>query len=117
MTVYLYIYYYGEESLRRNGVALLFNKRFWNAVLGCSLKNDRMIDCEKKSVVFCTLTTDFLKNKEINLIHNRCKILSNVQLKRWKYSVNYMTLLKETEEETNSWKGILYSGTRRIFLK
>ena len=38
-----YIYYCGQESLRRNGVAIMVNKRFRNAVLGCSLKNDRMI--------------------------------------------------------------------------
>ena len=38
-----YIYYCGQESLRRNGVALIVSKRVQNAVLGCSLKNDRMI--------------------------------------------------------------------------
>ena len=38
-----YIYYYGQESLRRNGVAIIVNKRLQNAVLGCNLKNDRMI--------------------------------------------------------------------------
>jgi len=38
-----YIYYWGQESLRRNGVAIMVNKRVWNAVLGCNLKNDRMI--------------------------------------------------------------------------
>ena len=38
-----YIYYCGQDSLRRNGVAITVNKRVWNAVLGCSLKNDRMI--------------------------------------------------------------------------
>ena len=38
-----YIYYCGQESLRRNGVALIVNKGVWNAVLGCNLKNDRMI--------------------------------------------------------------------------
>ena len=38
-----YIYYYGQESLRRNVVAFTVNKRVWNAVLGCNLKNDRMI--------------------------------------------------------------------------
>ena len=38
-----YIYYCGQESLRRNGVAIMINKRFRNAVLGCNLKNDRMI--------------------------------------------------------------------------
>ena len=39
----LYIYYRGQESLRRNGVALIVNKRAQNSILGCSLKNDRMI--------------------------------------------------------------------------
>src|SRR5574338_1327086 len=38
-----YIYYCGQESLRRNGVALIVNKRVRNAVLGCNLKNNRMI--------------------------------------------------------------------------
>ena len=38
-----YIYYCGQECLRRNGVAITVNKRVRNAVLGCNLKNDRMI--------------------------------------------------------------------------
>ena len=38
-----YIHYCGQESIRRNGVALSVNKRVQSAVLGCSLKNDRMI--------------------------------------------------------------------------
>ena len=43
-----YIYYCGQESLRRNGVAITVNKRIRNAVLGCNLKNDRMISvCSK----------------------------------------------------------------------
>ena len=37
-----YIYYCGQESLRRNRVAIMVNKRFQNAVLGCNHKNDRM---------------------------------------------------------------------------
>ena len=37
------IYYCGQESLRRNRVAIIVNKRVQNAVLGCNLKNDRMI--------------------------------------------------------------------------
>ena len=37
------IYYCGQESLRRNGVAIIVNKRGENAVLGCNLKNNRMI--------------------------------------------------------------------------
>ena len=38
-----YIYYCVQESLRRNGVALIVNKRVWNAVLGFNIKNNRMI--------------------------------------------------------------------------
>ena len=38
-----YIYYWGQESLRRNGGAIMVNRRVWNAVLGCNLKNDTMI--------------------------------------------------------------------------
>ena len=38
-----YIYYCGQESLRRNGVALIVNRRVQNAVLQCNLKNNRMI--------------------------------------------------------------------------
>ena len=37
-----YIYYCGQESLRRNGMAIMVNKRVQNAVLGCNLKNNRM---------------------------------------------------------------------------
>ena len=38
-----YVYYCGQESLRRNEIAIIVNKRVQNAVLGCHLKNDRMI--------------------------------------------------------------------------
>ena len=38
-----YVYYYGQEFLRRSGVAIMVNKRVQNAVLGCNLKNDRKI--------------------------------------------------------------------------
>ena len=38
-----YIYYYGQDSLRRNGLAIMVNNRVQNAVLECNLKNDRMI--------------------------------------------------------------------------
>ena len=38
-----YIYYCGQESIRRNGLAIIVNKRVQNAILGCNFKNDRMI--------------------------------------------------------------------------
>ena len=46
------IYYSGEESLRRKGVALIVNKRVWNAVLGWSLKNDKMISVHLQGKLF-----------------------------------------------------------------
>ena len=47
-----YIYYCGQESLRRNGVAITVNKRVQDAVLGCNLKNKRMISVRFQSKPF-----------------------------------------------------------------
>ena len=47
-----YIYYFGQESLRRNGVPILVNKRVQNAVLGCGLKNNRMISVHFQGKLF-----------------------------------------------------------------
>ena len=52
-----YIYYCGQESLRRNGVALMINKRIQNAVLGCNLKNDRMISVHFQGKPFSITVT------------------------------------------------------------
>ena len=47
-----YIYYCGQESLRRNGVAIMVNKKVRNAVLGCNLKNDRMVSVRSQGKPF-----------------------------------------------------------------
>ena len=47
-----YIYYCGQESLRRNGVAIMVNRRVRNSVLGCNLKNNRMISVRFQSKPF-----------------------------------------------------------------
>ena len=47
-----YIYYCGQESLRRNGVAIIVNKRVQNAVLGCNLKNNGMLSVRFQSKPF-----------------------------------------------------------------
>ena len=47
-----YIYYCGQGSLRKNGVALIVNERVWNAVVGCNLKNDRMISVHFEGKLF-----------------------------------------------------------------
>ena len=49
-----YTYYHGQESLRRNEVALIITNRVWNAVLGCNLKNDRMISVHFQGKSFNT---------------------------------------------------------------
>ena len=48
-------YYCGQESLRRNGVAIIVNKRIQNAILGCNLKNDRMISVHFQGKPFSIL--------------------------------------------------------------
>ena len=54
------IYYCGQESLRRNGIAIIVNKRVQNAVLGCNLKNDRMISVHFQGKPFnITVTQDY----------------------------------------------------------
>ena len=47
-----YIYYCGQESLRRNGIAIIVNKKIRNAVLGCNLKNDRMTSVHFQGQLF-----------------------------------------------------------------
>ena len=47
-----YIYYCGQESLRRNAVGIIVNKRVRNAVLGCNLKNDRMISFPRQTIQY-----------------------------------------------------------------
>ena len=47
-----YIYYCGQESFRRNGIAMIVTKRVRNAVLGCSLKNERMISVHFQGIQY-----------------------------------------------------------------
>ena len=61
-----YIYYCGQDSLRKNGIGLIVNKRVQNAVLGCNLKNDRMI-----SVRFQGKTIQYHSNP--SLCPNHCQ--------------------------------------------
>ena len=54
-----YIYYCGQESLRRNGVAIMVNKRDLNAVLGCNFTNDRMISVHFQGKLFKIIVIQF----------------------------------------------------------
>ena len=60
-----YIYYCGQESLRRNGVAIMGNKRVQNTVLGCNLKNDRMISVRFQGKPFSITVIDQLGLKNL----------------------------------------------------
>ena len=61
-----YIYYCGQESLRRNGVAIMVNKRVQNAVLVCNLKNDRMISVHLQGKPFnITVIQVYAKETEV----------------------------------------------------
>ena len=74
-----YIHYCGQESLRRNGVALIVNKRFWNAVPGCNLKNDRMISVDFQGKLFSITViqvyaqTSNAKETEVEQFMKTCK--------------------------------------------
>jgi len=77
-----YIYYCGQEPLRRNGIAFIINKTVWNAVFGYHLKNDRMILIHFQGKLFnitviqvCTPTTD-AKEAEVDQF---CEDLQNLQ--------------------------------------
>ena len=67
-----YIYYCGQESLIRNGVAIMVNKRVQNSVLGCNLKNDRMISVHFQgkpfniTVIQVYALTSMLKKLKLN---------------------------------------------------
>ena len=70
-----YIYYYGQKSLRINGIAILVNKRFWNAVFGCNLKNDIMISVSFQgkpfniTVIKAYVPTSNGEEAEVELFH------------------------------------------------
>ena len=86
------IYYCGEESHRRNGVTLIINKRVWNEVLGCNLKNDRMILVHFQRKLFNTTviqvyapTTD-AEEAEVDQFHEDLEDLLELTLKNMFYS-------------------------------
>ena len=78
-----YVYYCGQESLRRNGVAIVVNKRVQNGVLGCSLKNDRMISVRFQRKPFKIRVSKsmsrpvMLKNLKLNSYMKTNKTLEN----------------------------------------
>ena len=94
-----YIYYCGQESLRRNGVAIIFNKRVQNAVLGCNLKNDRMISVH-------------LQGKPLNITVKWVKSLSCVRLFVTPWTVAYQIPLSMWFSRQEYWSGLQFPSPR-----
>ena len=87
-----YIYYCGQEFLRRNGVTLIVNKRVWNAVLGCNLKNDRVISVHFQGKPFSiTLiqvyaTPTNAKKAEVERVYDNLQDLLELTPKKMSFS-------------------------------
>ena len=88
-----YIYYCRQESLRTNEPALIVNKRFRNAVLGCNLKNDRMISVRFQGKLFnitviplYALITN-AKEIEVELFYEDLQDLLEQHLKKMSFSL------------------------------
>ena len=87
-----YIYYCGQESLTRNDVATIVNKRVWNAVLGCSFKNDRMISVHFQGKPFNTtviqvyIVTTNAKEVEVERFYEDLQDLLELMHKKMSFS-------------------------------
>ena len=87
-----YIYYCGQESLRRNAVAILVNKRVWNAVLGGNLKNDRMISVHFQgkpfniTVIQTYAPTSNTEEAEVELFYEDLQDLLELTAKKMSFS-------------------------------
>ena len=88
-----YIYYCVQESLRRNGVAIIVNKRVLNAVLGCNLKNNRMISLHFQSKPFnimviqvCALTSN-AEEAEVEWFYEDLQDLLELTPKKMSFSL------------------------------
>ena len=88
-----YIYYCGQESLRRNEVAIIVNKRVWNAVLGCNFKNDRMISvcCQGKpfniTAIQVYVLTSNTEEAEVEWFYEDLKDLLELTQKKMAFSL------------------------------
>ena len=87
-----YIYYYGQASLRRSGVAIMVNKRVQNAVLGCNLKKDRMISVRFQdkpfniTVIQAYAPTSNAEEAEVERFYEYLQDLLELRLKKMSFS-------------------------------
>ena len=109
-----YIYYCGQESLRRNGVAIMVNKRVRNAVLGCNLKNDRMISvCFQGkpfniTVIQLYAQTSNAEEAEVERLYEDLQVLLELTSKK-RCPFHYRGLECKSRKSRNTW------GNRQIW--
>ena len=110
-----HIYYWGQESLRRNGVAIMVNKKVWNAVLGCSLKNDRMISVHFQgkpfniTVIQAYAPTSNTEETEVEQFYEDLQDLLELNLKK-RCPFHYRGLERKSRKSRNTW------SNRKIWL-
>ena len=103
-----YIYYCGQESLRRNGVDIIVTKRVWNAVLGCSFKNDRMISVHFQgkpfniTVIQVYALTSNAEEAEVEQFYEDLQDLLQLTPKK-RCPFNYRGLECKSRKSRNTW--------------
>ena len=101
------IYYCGQESLRRNGVAVMVNKRVHNAVLECNLKNDRMVSVHVQgkpfniTVIQAYAPTSNAEEAEVEWFYEDLQDLLDLTPKR--YPFHYRGLESKSRKSRNTW--------------
>ena len=102
------IYYCGEESLRRNGVAIIVNKRVQNAVLGCNLKNDKMLSVRFQGKLFNIMViqvyapTSNAKEAEVERFYEDLQDLLQLTPKK-RCPFHYRGLECKSRKSRNTW--------------
>ena len=103
-----YIYYCGEESFRRNGVAIMVNNRVRNAVLGCNLKNDRMISVRFQgkpfniTVIQVYASTSNTEEAEVEWFYEDLQDLLELTPKK-RCPFHYRVLECKSQKSRNTW--------------
>ena len=103
------IYYCGQESLRRNGVAIMVNKKVQNAVLGCNIKNDRMISVRFQGKAFnITVIRAYApisnaEEAEVEQFYEDLKDLLELTPKKT-HSFHYRGLECKNRKSRNTWR-------------
>ena len=103
-----YIYYCGQESLRRNGVAIMVNKRVQNAVPGCNLKNDRMISVRFQgkpfniTVIQVYAPTSNAEEAEVERFYEDLQDLSKLTPPK-RCTLHYRGLVCKSRKSRNIW--------------